>query len=162
MSPHTRGILLHLGAGVFVCAALVAALPGVRDWRRPAIPAKPAGVQLAFENYDRARSRGDVVALREFYAPDFAGVDITTAWGDARRVTIGAFLNSLVSQATTIEWERIGPPDASGNMPSQSPPFDMGAPHGESTAPHRHFLLWSWDGSAWKIVRHRIEPVDAQ
>lgn len=158
MSTHARGILYHVAAGVVFSGLALAAMPDLATWSRPRSPKPFSTFPLLLDAFDKTRRSGNLLALRTFYAPGFEEVEIETAAGVRLIVPLLNFLQGLIDQDSAIEFESIGPPDAYGRIPVQSPPFELVQPDGAQKAMHRHDLLWSWDGSHWRIVRHRIEP----
>lgn len=160
MVTHTRGILYHIAAGVVISGAALVAAPDLAQWERPHTPKPYSSFPLLLDAFDHTRRTGDLAALRDFYAPTFTEVEIESANGEELAVPVTRFLKGLIAQGTAIVYESIGPQDAYGRVPVRSPPFDMVTPDGARRAPHRHWLLWSWDGSRWRIVRHRIVPVE--
>ncbi len=159
MSRHARGILYHSLAGAISIVLLIAAFPGVLRWKRPAFFRSYSIFQSSVEALDRARQKNDIATMLLFYAPEFRFVELELPSGEVRRLRVRPYLEQIAKQGTILSAETIGPEDAYQHVRVRTPAFDLTLAEGNQ-ARYRQEWTFSWDGSAWKIVKHRLTPAE--
>ena len=159
MSRHVRGIVLHSITGVVAVIALALSFPGALHWQRPDFPRSYQEFQAQIDALDHARARKDVETMASLYARGFDAVEVELPDGTVLQRRLRPFLQQLADQGTILSTESIGPEDAYHRVRVRTPAFDLTI---EPGVQHRYRQEWlfSWDGLAWKIVRHRMEPVE--